>query len=88
MDLGLRVTLNTDNRLITDTTMTDEYLLADTHYDLIPREVLDLVMAGIKSAFIPYEYKRDQIRRVKDRVKQLLVEHVAKQGPEQEHGNR
>jgi adenosine deaminase len=78
LDLGLRVTLNTDNRLITATTMADEYLLAYQHYDLRPREVLDLVMSGIKSSFIPYEFKRDQIRKIKDQVKEMLVEQAAK----------
>ncbi|MBW2277182.1 MAG: adenosine deaminase [Deltaproteobacteria bacterium] len=86
MDLGLRVTLNTDNRLITDTTMTDEFFLADKHYDLTPREVLDLVMAGVKSAFIPYEYKRDQILRFKNEVKQMLVEQAEKQQSDQNDG--
>jgi adenosine deaminase len=84
LDLGLRVTLNTDNRLITDTTMADEYYLAYKHYDLTPREVLDLVMAGVKSAFIPYEYKRDQIRRLKDDVKQMLVEQATAAAREQD----
>lgn len=87
LDLGLRVTLNTDNRLITDTTMTDEYFLADQHYDLTPREVLDLVMSGIKSAFIPYEYKRDQIRRIKDEIRQLVLEQATVQAPERGDGN-
>jgi adenosine deaminase len=72
-DLGLRVTLNTDNRLVTDTTMTDEYLLAHEHFDLNPRDVLDLVMSGVKSAFIPYEYKRDLIKRTKARVKDQIA---------------
>jgi adenosine deaminase len=87
MDLGLRVTLNTDNRLITDTTMTDEYFLADRHYDLTPREVLDLVMAGVKSAFIPYEYKREQIRNIKDQVKRVLVEQAARPVAERSDGD-
>ena len=62
-DLGLRVTLNTDN-----------------HFDLNPRDVLDLVMSGVKSAFIPYEFKRDFIRVTKDRVKEMLVEAAVETG--------
>ncbi len=79
-DLGLRVTLNTDNRTITDTTMTREYLLAYENFDLLPLDILDLVMGGVKSAFIPYEFKRDSIRRTKDKVKKMLVEEAVKQG--------
>jgi adenosine deaminase len=79
-DLGLRVTLNTDNRMITDTTMTEEYWLAYSHYDLLPQDLLDLVMAGVKSAFIPYEFKRDLIRRTKDKVREMIVDEAIAQG--------
>jgi len=76
-DLGLRITLNTDNRLITNTTMTDEYYLAYKQYELSAGDVLDLVMNGVKSAFIPYEFKRDAIRRTKDHVKKMIVDRAA-----------
>ncbi len=72
-DFGLRLTLNTDNRLITDTTMTDEYYLAFKQFGMKPREVVDIVMSGVKSAFIPYELKKDMIRRTKAKVKDLIV---------------
>lgn len=76
LDLGLRVTLNTDNRLITDTSMTDEYFLVYEKFDLLPREIMDLVMNGVKSSFIPYEIRKDLIIRTKQRVKQLMVDHA------------
>ena len=76
MDMGLRLTLNTDNRLITDTTMTDEYWTAYRCFDLKPREILDLVMAGVKSSFIPYEIKRDLIVRTKQKTKQLFLDYI------------
>jgi len=77
LDLGLRLTLNTDNRLITNTTMTDEYYTAFKEYQLRPKEILDIVMSGVKSAFIPYEIKRDFIVRTKAKVKKLIVEYAA-----------
>jgi adenosine deaminase len=80
LDLGLRVTLNTDNRLITNTTMTDEYYLAFKEFGMKPREVVDLVMNGVKSAFIPYEFKKDFIRRTKDTVKKQIVDFEASLG--------
>ncbi len=82
MDLGLRVTLNTDNRLITDTTMTEEYWRAYRNYDLTPGEILDLVMNGVKSAFIPYEIKRDYVTRIKKKTKDMLVEYVQNHPPQ------
>jgi adenosine deaminase len=57
MEEGLRVTLNTDNRLVSGTTVTKEYQLAVENYGLSQDEVLGLVMNGFKSAFIPLKEK-------------------------------
>ncbi len=72
LDLGLRVTLNTDNRLVTNTTMTDEYLLAYQEFNLTPQNILDLVINGVKSAFIPFEYKKWFLRDTKARAIELI----------------
>ncbi len=61
---GLRVTLNTDNRLVTGTTVTNEYRLAVENYDLNEDEVLTLVMNGFKSAFLPLRDKADLVNQV------------------------
>ncbi len=78
LDLGLRVTLNTDNRLITKTTMTDEYLLAYQHFNLSPQNVLDLVINGIKSAFIPFEFKKWFLRDAKEKTIDLINDFAKK----------
>ena len=57
MEEGLRVTLNTDNRLVSGTTVTNEYRLAVENYDLSEDEVLGLVINGFKSAFLPMKEK-------------------------------
>lgn len=57
MEEGLRVTLNTDNRLVSGTTVTNEFRLAVENYDLSEDEVLGLVMNGFKSAFLPLKEK-------------------------------
>ncbi len=57
MTEGLRVTLNTDNRLVSGTTVTNEYRLAVQNYGLSEDEVLGLVMNGFKSAFLPLKEK-------------------------------
>ncbi|HAN41028.1 MAG TPA: adenosine deaminase [Candidatus Cloacimonetes bacterium] len=54
---GLRVTINTDNRTISNTTLTDEYMLAIELFDLDYPVVKNLVLNGFKSAFIPYKQR-------------------------------
>ncbi|MDJ0764600.1 MAG: adenosine deaminase [Myxococcota bacterium] len=82
LDFGLRLTLNTDNRLITQTTMTDEYYTAFKQFGMKPREVVDIVMSGVKSAFIPYEIKKGLIRQTKETTKALILAFIAsKQSP-------
>ena len=77
-DLGLRVTLNTDNRLITDTTMTKEYMVAHKHFCFSGKDVLEMVINGIKSAFIPYEYKRHLLRKTKKQVMDMILNYIEK----------
>jgi len=64
MEDGLRVTLNTDNRLVSGTTVTNEFRLAAEHYDLSEDEVLGLVMNGFKAAFLPLKDKVQLIDQV------------------------
>ncbi len=61
---GLRVTLNTDNRLVSATTVTNEYNLAVKHYGLNEDEVLTLVINGFKSAFLPLREKSELVAQV------------------------
>jgi len=51
-DFGLRVTINTDNRLISDTTSTDEFHLATIHAKMNMDDLKELIIAGFKSAFL------------------------------------
>ncbi|MBK6734850.1 MAG: adenosine deaminase [bacterium] len=64
MEEGLRVTLNTDNRLVSGTTVTNEFRLAVENYDLSEDEVLGLVMNGFKSAFLPLKDKVQLVDQV------------------------
>src|SRR6187397_2468137 len=63
-DLGLRVTVNTDNRLITDTSMSKELRLAHTAIGLPFNEIKSLILAGVKSSFQPFHEKQASVRRV------------------------
>ena len=67
-DLGLRVTLNTDNRLISNTTLTDEYMLAIKHYKFSIDELKYLILNGFKSAFLPLKEKVELIHKVTDEL--------------------
>jgi adenosine deaminase len=58
MSYGLRCTINTDNRLVSDTTMTEEYWRAVQYYDLNIGDLRKLMIDGFKSAFMPYRKKR------------------------------
>ncbi|MEZ4386590.1 MAG: adenosine deaminase [Candidatus Krumholzibacteriia bacterium] len=64
LEAGLRVTLNTDNRLVSDTTVTNEYALAVEAFDLDLDDVLGLVLNGFKAAFLPLADKRRLIEQV------------------------
>lgn len=78
MDFGLRVTLNTDNRLVTDTTITDEYKLACQVFHLTYDEVKRLVVDGFKSAFMPFRKKREVMRMVLDEFEEVSRKHGLK----------
>ncbi len=62
-EAGLRVTLNTDNRLISDTTMTKELHLATRAFDLNPYELRHIVINGYRSAFLRYQEKRELLKK-------------------------
>ena len=63
-DLGIRITLNTDNRLISNTTLTDEYMLAIEKFNFKPDEIKYLILNGFKSAFLPLKEKVELIHKV------------------------
>ena len=56
-DYGLRVTINTDNRLISNTTLTKELWLAAKYANLNMEDLKTIIVAGFKSAFLPMRQK-------------------------------
>jgi adenosine deaminase len=62
-NLGLRVTVNTDNRLITDTTVSRELWLAHTQMGLSFADIKRIVINGFKAAFLPFHIKQAMLRR-------------------------
>ena len=63
-DLGLRVTVNTDNRLITDTTVSKELWLAHTRLGIPFSDIKSIILAGFKSSFRPFHIRQAAIRKV------------------------
>lgn len=53
--LGLRATLNTDDPSISDTTLTDEYLVAMTAMGLNVAQIRQVVFNALEAAFLPEE---------------------------------
>jgi adenosine deaminase len=64
VDYGLRVTINTDNRLMSDTTVTKELLLCHQHYRWSLPTIKEIIIAGFKSAFMPYREKADLLAEI------------------------
>jgi adenosine deaminase len=63
-DLGLRVTVNTDNRLITDTTVSRELYLCYTQLGLSLDDIKRIMLNGFKAAFLPFHQRQDYVRRI------------------------
>jgi adenosine deaminase len=71
-DRGLNVTLNTDNRLMSGTTLTDEYIYAAEHLELTVDELAGIALNGFESAFLPWEERLMLIEEVSDRIEELI----------------
>ena len=61
---GFRVCLNTDDRLMSDTSMTKETELATQLFDLSLADIEKLNMNAIKSAFAPFDKRQDIISNI------------------------
>jgi adenosine deaminase len=72
-DFGLRVTVNTDNRLITDTTITKELRLAHERMGFTLEDLCTLLVQGFKSAFLPFREKAELLRDVNSEIAAVLA---------------
>jgi len=68
-DLGLRVTVNTDNRMVTRTSVSQEYQILHDVLGFTLEEIKDVIIMGFKSAFLPYELKRAMLAEVVHELK-------------------
>ena len=78
----LSVSICTDNRLVSRTTVSNEILQVARELNITRKQLRNIILAGFKGSFFPGSYmeKRDYVRRVINRYDQLETELL---GPEQ-----
>jgi adenosine deaminase len=72
-DIGLVVTINTDNRLMSGTTMTDEFLRAHEALGFDWDELCDITVMGFESAFLPWQDRAALVAAVQQELDTLGV---------------
>ena len=70
-DDGLNVSLHTDNRLMSGTTMTEEYARAVEHLGFSDDDLVELILNGFRSAFLPWAEKQGLLAEVEAEVRAL-----------------
>jgi adenosine deaminase len=73
-NLGLRVTINTDNRLVTDTTVSHELWHCHTQMGMSLKDIKQMIVAGFKSAFLPFHIKQAYLRRVTEELEHFTAD--------------
>ena len=71
---GLRVTINTDSRLVSATTVSQEVALAARAFRLSPYEIKRIIIMGFKSSFLPYAQKARTLREVNLEIDRIFME--------------
>jgi adenosine deaminase len=72
-DAGIVVSLNTDNRLMSGTTMTDEFMRAHEHLDFTFAELCAVSLMGFQSAFLHHGERMALVERVEAEIGGLEV---------------
>ena len=64
LDARLSITLCTDNRLVSNTTVTNEINLAVNNFNISPNHLKNILIYGFKRSFFKgsYQEKRDYVR--------------------------
>ena len=76
-DRGLTVVLNTDNRLMSDTTLTDEYVVAARRLDFTRDELSAIALNGFESAFLPPDERRALLEQIRTELAAWRAEEVS-----------
>ena len=73
-DAGLNVLLSTDNRLMSATTLTDEYVHASEHLGFTLAELSTIAINAFESAFLPLRERRELVARARKDIARLRAE--------------
>ena len=79
-DRDIRVTLNTDNRLMSDTTLTNEFYLAHELFELSLHDFRKLTITAMKSSFLSHDKRKKMIRSIAEELENefgLMPEFIA-----------
>jgi len=79
-DAGIVVTLNTDNRLMSATTVTNEYWRAHEFLDFTWNELTDIARMGFESAFLHFRDRTRLVEEVSAEIDALTREIEAQDG--------
>ncbi|MCF7847802.1 MAG: adenosine deaminase family protein [Kiritimatiellales bacterium] len=79
IEQNLSVSVSTDNRLVSHTTVTNELLLLSRHIPLTHHQLRNIVLAGFKGAFFhaAYNEKRIYVRKAINRYLALEQQHFS-----------
>ncbi len=68
----LRLTICTDNRLVSNITVSDEYYKLVTELGFKKQDIETLLIYGFESIFLPYEERKKLLEEVTPEIKQIL----------------
>lgn len=80
-DFGLRCCICTDNRLMSNTSVTNELWLAHKHQNYTLPEIKDLIVFGFKSAFLHQKPKVDMLQAALRKLKKFRIDPGAAETP-------
>jgi adenosine deaminase len=77
LDFGIRVTVNTDNRLMTDTTVTKELSILSRQFGLTIEDLKNTLVAGFKSAFLTFHDRAQLVRSARKEMEEVIARFAA-----------
>src|SRR3954471_21619966 len=79
LDFGIRVTINTDNRLITNTTMTKELSVVCRQFGLTAGDLRNILVGGFKSSFLTFHDRAQLVRKAQNEMDEIIARFAEKQ---------
>ncbi|SEM84588.1 adenosine deaminase [Candidatus Frackibacter sp. WG12] len=74
-DLGVLVTINTDNRTVSNLTLSEEYIALYENFDFEIEDIKQLILNGVEAAFINKDEREELINKFKAEFTELEAEY-------------